>query len=108
MSQRTRSVSTRVLPLPAPAIRTAGLPTGCCTAAVCFSFSCTLFPFEPGDEGSRVVACGYRYGAVNDGLCISAFLDQLDHALRCLVKLVVTGVEHAVRRHNHETVLVDF
>src|SRR5271156_5276143 len=45
MSQRTRSVSTLVLPEPAPAIRTAGLPTGCSTAAFCSSLrgNATLF-----------------------------------------------------------------
>src|SRR5271170_1386558 len=47
MSQRTRSVSTRVLPEPAPAIRTAGLPTGCSTAAFCSSLSGNATFFVP-------------------------------------------------------------
>src|SRR5271166_6365407 len=42
ISQRTRSVRTRVLPEPAPAINTAGLPTGCSTALVCSSFNFIL------------------------------------------------------------------
>src|SRR5271154_1137424 len=115
MSQRTRSVSTRVLPEPAPAIRTAGLPTGCSTAAVCSSFSfigrwacflrnCLL---KPCNQSRDVVACLQRHSAVNDCLGLGSLFYQLDHCFRSDFEVVVTGVKRAVRCDDHETVLVN-
>src|SRR5271154_1681102 len=84
MSQRTRSVSTRVLPEPAPAIRTAGLPTGCSTAAVCSSFSfigdrgCFRFPLlESCNQSRDVVARLQLQGTINDGLRGDSNLNDL-------------------------------